>query len=89
MPPVAGPRMGGPLSFWIATLENCTGLLKQLVKKLEGLPLEKIIQPHPISGPMDVRQRFQFLRFHIDRHKKQVDDLMNHHDFFIFHQIML
>ncbi|WP_185731553.1 hypothetical protein [Larkinella rosea] len=36
---------------------------------------EAIIHPHPISGPLDIHQRFAFLRFHIDRHRNQVTDL--------------
>ena len=38
-----------------------------------GEPL--VAHPHPISGPMSFGQRFEFLRFHIDRHQGQVNKL--------------
>ena len=74
-PEVAAPRIGGVLSFWIAALEARQKILKSLAKQLEGHPLEEIIYPHPISGPLDARQRLQFLRFHIDRHREQAESI--------------
>jgi hypothetical protein len=38
--------------------------------------LRLIAHPHPISGPLSFGQRFEFLRFHIDRHVGQVSKLM-------------
>ena len=81
VPPLASPRMGGPLAFWIAAFENNQGLLNKLTIELEGMDLENIIQPHPISGPLNVIQRYQFLRFHIDRHFVQVERLMLHQNY--------
>ena len=42
---------------------------------LESLSVEKIIYPHPLSGPMNVPQRIQFLRFHLNRHQSQIKNL--------------
>lgn len=75
VPEGAGPRMFGPLNIWVNALESCQSLLDNLAENLEGKELEKIIYPHPISGPLDVRQRFEFLRFHMDRHGAQVERL--------------
>ena len=36
---------------------------------------------YPISGPLDVRQRLEFLRFHLDRHRAQVEQVKLHPDF--------
>ncbi len=71
-PESAIPRIGGPLGYWAASLRNCTGLLRDLGSALAGLPLEEVVYPHVISGPLDARQRLQFLACHLDRHRRQV-----------------
>lgn len=81
VPEVARPRLGGPLLFWTISLQNLQELLVGLAKALEGHDLEKIIHPHPISGPLNVIQRFEFLRFHLNRHQKQVENIKAHPDF--------
>jgi hypothetical protein len=40
---------------------------------MEGLDPEAIIYPHPISGPLNVKQRMEFLRFHMERHIHQIE----------------
>ncbi|MFO7526441.1 MAG: DinB family protein [Ignavibacteriaceae bacterium] len=81
VPAGAEPRIGGPIIFWRYALESCQYHLDKLTESLEGHNLDTIIYPHPISGPLDVRQRYEFLRFHMDRHKNQVDKLKHHPDF--------
>jgi hypothetical protein len=81
VPVGAGPRLGGPLAFWIAALESCRQLLDRIAGELAGEDLERIVYPHPISGPLDAGQRFEFLRFHMDRHTAQVDRLRQHPEF--------
>jgi len=76
VPETAKPRWGGPVTFWIHALLNNQTLLEALGMALEGQDLTKIIHPHPISGPMNCIQRFEFLRFHIERHQKQVEKLL-------------
>lgn len=75
VPPMAAPRMGGPVAFWLSAFTSLQQPLHDLGNALTNADLEKIIHPHPISGPLDIRQRFEFLRFHIDRHRKQVMEL--------------
>ena len=75
VPEIAKPIWGGPLSYWMSELKACAYPLNHLI---EGLaPLEHqvtdIIYPHPISGPLDVSQRLQFLAFHLNRHQQQVE----------------
>jgi hypothetical protein len=81
VPEGAKPRLGGPISFWINALESCQNMLENLAINLSGQVLDNIVYPHPISGPLDVRQRFEFLRFHIDRHRNQVESLKQLPDF--------
>ena len=72
-PPGATPRLGGPLPYWVAALEACQPVLEQLADELEGLDLSAVIYPHFLSGPLDARQRLEFLRFHLDRHREQIE----------------
>jgi hypothetical protein len=71
-PPIATPHIGGPKEYWMECLQSCQPLLVKLGSRLDGLDLEEVIFPHFISGPLDAKQRLQFLRFHIDRHIVQI-----------------
>jgi hypothetical protein len=75
-PESALPRIGGPFPYWAAALRGCSGLLLELKSALLGLTLEDVIYPHAISGPLDARQRLEFLAFHLDRHARQVTGIM-------------
>ena len=83
VPPTATPKWGGPAAYWCAALRSCQSLLDALATELEraeaeGIDLTTIVFPHPISGPLDVCQRLEFLRFHLDRHRGQVERLRQH-----------
>lgn len=80
-PEGAAPRMGGPLGYWVAALSNAQALLPPLIAVLDGLDGSTVIFPHPISGPLDVRQRLEFLRFHLDRHRGQVESIKGNRAF--------
>jgi hypothetical protein len=80
-PESAVPRVGGPLGYWAASLRNCAGLLRDLKATLLRVSLEEVVYPHVISGPLDARQRLQFLAFHLDRHRQQVAGILNHPSF--------
>lgn len=71
-PPIATPHIGGPLAFWMSATRSLTGVLADLGAQLEGVPLERVVFPHYLSGPLDARQRLEFLRFHIRRHMGQI-----------------
>jgi hypothetical protein len=71
-PPIAVPHFGGPSRFWRSALCSLKPVLGDLVRALDGLPLDEIIVRHSISGPMDARQRIEFLRFHLERHLLQI-----------------
>lgn len=75
VPAIAAPRMGGTLPFWAASLTSLQQPLEAFSQDVTADELEVVIHPHPISGPLDIRQRFDFLRFHIDRHRRQVEGL--------------
>lgn len=81
VPESAKPRWGGPVKFWIASLDNTQKLLEELGAALDGFDCEKIIYPHIISGPLNVIQRMEFLRFHFHRHRRQIENVISHPDF--------
>lgn len=76
VPPVAAPRMGGPIAFWQASLAGLQELTALFANQLKEEDLRTIAHPHPISGDMDFQQRLEFLRFHIDRHIEQVEGIV-------------
>ena len=71
-PASATPTGDGSLGVWIAHLESCDALLGHLPAHLDGLPLRKVIYPHFLSGPLDVLQRLEFIRFHMEHHLPQL-----------------
>lgn len=78
VPAVAAPRLGGTLAFWKSSLLSLQLVLQDFGNDLEHDELRLQAHPHPISGAMDFHQRLEFLRFHIQRHHRQVQ-LMNGH----------
>lgn len=77
VPAVAAPRLGGSLSFWKTSLLNMQNVLKAFAQDLQENELRLKAQNHPISGALDFHQRLEFLRFHIDRHRGQVSQLLS------------
>jgi hypothetical protein len=80
VPEIAKPKWGGPIQSWINALSSCQPMLEGLVSEIQqsGLNPQDIIHPHPISGPLNIVQRLQFLRFHINRHLQQVENIKSH-----------
>jgi len=76
VPDIAAPRFGGPFSFWKFSLHSLQEVLDAFGQDLRLEELRMQAQPHPISGALDFHQRFEFLRFHIDRHREQVAQLL-------------
>ena len=72
-PDNAAPRTGGPVVYWATCLESCRPVLARLAHELETLDLESVVYPHVVSGPLDARQRLEFLRFHLDLHCAQIE----------------
>jgi hypothetical protein len=75
-PPNATPQTNGPLAYWVACLAACEPVLLALGEALDGLDLEAVIAPHFLSGPLDVRQRYEFLRWHMDHHRQQIAEIL-------------
>ena len=81
VPEISKPRWGGSVEYWIVALKNCQSLLEELCRAMDGYDPENIIYPHAISGPLNVVQRLEFLRFHLNRHQHQVENIKLHPDF--------
>lgn len=76
VPEVAAPRIGGPLLFWQLSLQGLQEMLQALGNDIQDNELRLQAHPHPISGALDFQQRLEFLRFHINRHKEQVQNIL-------------
>ena len=74
-PDIATPRRRGPLAYWIVALQCNQPLLEALPAALAGLDPNEVITPHPISGPWSACQWLAFVRFHLDLHRQQIDDV--------------
>ena len=74
-PPSATPTGSGSLASWLAHLWSCDALLERLQAHLSDLPLDRIVYPHFLCGPLDALQRLDFIRFHMEHHLPQVQRL--------------
>ncbi len=63
VPAMAAPRLGGPLSFWKASLDSLQPVLEAFGSDLREMELRLQAHPHPVSGPMDFHQRLEFYAF--------------------------
>jgi hypothetical protein len=73
-PKLADPADRGPLDFWLVSLEALQQPMERLGDRLTGVDLESVIFPHFMCGPMDARQRFEFLAWHMLHHLQQIDE---------------
>ena len=80
-PPAATPGGDGPLRLWVMAFLSLRDLLAGLERQLDGLPLDDVVFPHPLSGPLDARQRLEFLRYHMERHISQIQRIKESPDF--------
>ena len=67
-PPLAVPRWGGPLSYWATRMRRNRDLVRAFADLVVEPELDAVAYEHPISGPFTLRQGFEFIRFHIERH---------------------
>lgn len=81
VPAGAEPKWFGPIDIWVSWLRHGQRSVEDLIPAMRDLNPERIIWPHPISGPMNVLQRMDFLRFHMDRHRQQILRLIGHPDY--------
>lgn len=74
-PALADPKDHGPLDFWLVSLEALQLPMERLGDRLIGVDLEAVIFPHFMCGPMDARQRFEFLSWHMLHHLQQIEEI--------------
>jgi len=80
-PVTVQPKWGGPLSYWLAQLAANRQMLTEFVESIGEADVEDMVFPHGISGPVNVLQRIEFMRFHLDHHRAQIDALKALPDF--------
>ena len=71
-PPGAPPEGNWSLGAWASQFRSCDGPLEDPNRHLEGLPLDRVIYPHFLSGPLDALQPLDFIRFHMEYHLLQI-----------------
>lgn len=72
-PPLAVPQLGEPGSYWMARMRRNASLVREFAELVREQELDSLAYPHPISGPFTMRQGLEFIRFHIDRHRGQLE----------------
>lgn len=73
-PPLAVPQLGEPGSYWMVRMERNASLVRAFADLVSEEELDALSYPHPISGPFTMRQGFQFVRFHMDRHRGHLEE---------------
>ncbi len=73
-PPLAVPQLGAPAAYWMVRMKRNAEIVKAFAALIREEELDTLSYPHPISGPFTMRQGFQFVRFHIDRHRGQLEE---------------
>jgi len=71
-PESAEPKMGGPLPYWVALFRASQQVVERVAEEIGADELDDVIYPHFLSGPLTMRQRFEFLRYHMQHHMPQV-----------------
>ncbi len=72
-PTEAEPHIGGTLGYWVAFFRSCQGVVEAVAGDLSPEELEEVIYPHFLSGLLTMRQRLEFIRYHIEHHLPQVE----------------
>lgn len=74
-PESAEPTMGGPLPYWVALFRASQQVAERVAEEIRADELDDVIYPHFLSGPLTMRQRLEFLRYHMQHHMPQVGAL--------------
>ena len=72
-PPPVQPTGKGTARYWCERLRANGWLLRRLAAAMAEIGLDRIVMPHFIAGPLDGRQRLQFIRWHLERHLAQIE----------------
>lgn len=63
-----------PDAAWLA-VERAFEAFRETVRASDGVPLGRIVQPHPVFGPMNLYGWAEFVGGHEARHAAQIIDL--------------
>lgn len=75
-PPLAVPQLGEPGSYWVVRMKRNASLAEDFADLVRDDELDALSYPHPISGPFTLRQGFAFVRFHMDRHRGHLAEVV-------------
>lgn len=74
-PTYAEPSWGGPLDYWLMVLRSNQSVAEGVASRIGEDELDDVVYPHFLSGPLTMRQRLAFLRFHMEHHMRQLDEI--------------
>lgn len=77
-PEYAEPKWGGPLAYWVSVHRSCQTVVEDVAARIREDELDDVVFPHFISGPLTLRQRLAFLRYHMRHHAHQVEGIKRH-----------
>jgi len=77
-PESAEPKWGGPLPYWVAVHRSCQAVVEDVAGRIEQDELDEVVFPHFLSGPLTMRQRLGFLRYHMQHHVPQIEGIRRH-----------
>lgn len=75
------PTWGGPLAYWAVVFEAAQDVTERVAADVRTDELDEVVIPHELSGPLSLRQRLAFLRFHLERHEGQLERIVEHEAF--------
>ncbi len=70
------PSGTGNARFWVEALRANQEIVDALPQLFSETDPRKIVFPHFIVGPLNVIQWLEFLPYHLDRHRVQIEGLM-------------
>lgn len=77
-PESAEPKWGGPLAYWVSVHRSCQRVVEDVAGRIREDELDDVVFPHFLSGPLTLRQRLGFLRYHMQHHAPQIKGLRRH-----------
>ncbi len=76
-PEMVRPQGGAPLADSLARLRASRAALQALRPRIEAFDLSAISYPHPAFGPLDLYHWLLFLGLHEERHRRQIESLID------------
>lgn len=74
-PPTSQPSGALDTTAALAALEQSRAAMRETVLAAEGAPLQAVVAPHPVFGPLDLGGWIRFVGGHEARHAAQIREI--------------